>query len=187
MAPDPFAHPIDVSEDRLRVERFVETRNVESFDCGDKDLNDFLCTEEVARYDRENLGRTYLAYYEGDLAGYFTVSNDGLRVEYLKQVKSFSKLARMKLETIPALKIGRLAVDRRYQSRGVGRLLLRYIAGMAIEIGRGTGIRLLILQAKPQSVSFYLKAGFQLTYEVKRERGRRNRTMFLDLFRIAGD
>ncbi len=68
MAPDPFAHPVDMGEDRLRVERFVETRNVQSFDCGDKDLNDFLCTEEVARYDRENLGRTYLAYYEGDLA-----------------------------------------------------------------------------------------------------------------------
>ncbi len=99
-------------------------------------------------------------------------------------MKSFSKLARMKIETIPALKIGRLAVDRRYQNRGVGRLLIKYIAGMAIEIGRGTGIRLLILQAKPQSVPFYLKAGFQLTYEVKRERGRRNRTMFLDLFRI---
>ena len=186
MAPDPFAHSRAISEDALRIERFVETRNVESFDCGDKDLNDFLCTEEVVRYEQENLGRTYLAYGQGDLVAYFAVSSDGLRVEYLKTVKSFSKLARMKLETLPALKIGRLAVDVRYQNRGVGRLLIKHIAGMAMEIGRGTGIRLLILQAKPQSVSFYEKCGFQLTYEVKRERGRRNRTMFLDLYKIEG-
>ncbi len=46
MPSDPFSHSIGVSEDRLRVERFVETRNVQSFDCGDKDLNDFLCTED---------------------------------------------------------------------------------------------------------------------------------------------
>lgn len=86
----------------------------------------------------------------------------------------------------PDLKIGRLAVDRRHQSRGVERLLIKHIAGMAIEVGRGTGIRLLILQAKPQSVPFYEKCGFQLTYEVKREKGRRNRTMFLDLYRVEG-
>ncbi len=184
MVPDPFEHSISISEDQLRIERFLETRKVETFDCGDSNLNDFLCTEEVSRYERENLGRTYLAYYQGDLVGYFTVSSDGLRIEYLRTVKSFSKLARMKLETIPALKIGRLAVDRRYQNKGIGRLLIKHIAGMALEIGRGTGIRLLILQAKPGSIEFYEKCGFQLTFEVKREKGRRNRTMFLDLYKI---
>ncbi len=181
----PFEHPVEVSEDLLRIERFVETRNVEAFDCGDGALNDFLCTEEVANYERENLGRTYLAYYQGELAGYFTVSNDGLRVEYLRTFKSFSKAHIMKLETIPAIKIGRLAVDRKWQNRGIGRMLIKYIAGMAIDMGRGSGIRLLILQAKPQSIDFYEKCGFQLTYETKRERGRRNRTMFLDLYSLA--
>ncbi|HLA82585.1 MAG TPA: GNAT family N-acetyltransferase [Thermoleophilia bacterium] len=168
------------------MERFVETRKVESFDCGNSDLNDFLCTEEVSEYEAEGLGRTYLVYYQGDLVGYFTVTNDSLRVEYLKTVKSFSKFAEKSLEALPALKIGRLAVAREHQRKGFGRLIIKYIAGMAVQLGASTGIRLLVLQAKPESIDFYeKKCGFELTRETKRERGRRNRTMFLDLYAIA--
>jgi len=183
--PNPFEHPISTSPDELKIERFLETRNVQSFDCGNKDLNDFLCTEEVKRYEDEGLGRTYLAYYRGSLVAYFTVSFDSLRVEYLKTVKSFSKLAEMKLEALPAVKIGRLATDRQFQNMGIGRLLIKYIAGMALEMGGKMGVRVLVLQAKPESIPFYEKCGFQLTREVKRERGRRNRTMFLDLYHVA--
>ncbi len=184
MGPDPFAHRISVSPEQLHIERFVETRNVQTFDCGNKDLNDFLCTEEVSRYEKEGLGRTYLVYYQGDLVSYFTVSLDSLRVEYLKTFKSFSKFAEMRLEALPAVKIGRLATDRRHQNLGIGRLVVKYIAGMALETGGKMGVRLLVLQAKPDSIPFYERCGFQLTYETKREKGRRNRTMFLDLYQV---
>lgn len=186
MAPEPFAHPVTIAPDQLRIERFLETRKVQSFDCGNKDLNDFLNTEEVAKYEKEGLGRTYLVYYDGELVAYFTVSFDSLRVEYLQTVKSFSELAEMRLEALPAVKIGRLAVDTNHQSLGIGRMLVRYIAGMALEMGGKMGVRLLVLQAKPESIPFYEKCGFKLTYETKRERGRLNRTMFLDLFGIQG-
>lgn len=185
MPPDPYEHPVRVTPDELRIEPFLETRKVQTFDCGDKDLNDFLNTEEVARYEREGLGRTYLVYYQGNLVAYFTVSFDGLRTEYLRTVKSFSKLAEMHLEALPAVKIGRLAVDRNFQNLGIGRLLTKYIAGMALELGGRMGVRLLILQAKRGSIPFYEKFGFRLTDEVGRERkGRRNRTMFMDLFSV---
>lgn len=179
--PERFYHRHEITIDRLSVEPFWETQRVRNFDCGNEDLNDFLNTEEVERYEQEGLGRTYLVFYEGKPVAYFTVSFDGLRVEYLRTWKSFSRLAEMKLETIPALKIGRLAVDSRYQSRGIGRALVNYIAGMALETKGKMGVRLMILQAKPESIEFYGKCGFQLTVETRRERGRRNRTMFFDL------
>src|SRR6266571_3287536 len=168
MAPDPFAHPVTVTPEQLRIERFLETRKVQSFDSGNKDLDDFLNTEEVTRYEEEGFGRTYLVYYQGEVVAYFTVSFDSLRVEYLKTVKSFSELAEMQLEALPAVKVGRLAVDKRFQNMGIGRMLLRYIAGMAIEMGGRMGVRLLVLQAKPESIPFYEKCGFRLTYETKR-------------------
>src|SRR5439155_12030064 len=108
-----------IDPDELDIERFVETRSVESFDCGNADLNEFLCTEEVSQYEKEGLGKTYLVYYHGDLVAYFTISFDGLRIEYLKTVKSFSRFAEMRLETIPAIKIASLAVDSKLQPRGV--------------------------------------------------------------------
>ena len=50
MPPDPFHHRVSISPEHLRVERFVETRKVESFDCGNRDLNEYLCTKEVGAY-----------------------------------------------------------------------------------------------------------------------------------------
>ena len=64
MAPDPFAHPLAISEDALRIERFVETRNVESFDCGDK--AGFLEAQIAFALKRPDLGpmvRAFLPRY----------------------------------------------------------------------------------------------------------------------------
>ncbi len=184
MIPDPFKHGVDIDPDKLKVERFLETQRVRSFDCGNQDLNDFLNTAEVEHYEKEGLGRTYLVFYGGDLVAYFTISSDGLRVEYLKKWKSFSRFGEMRLEAIPSIKIGRLAVTTAWQAKGVGRHLVKYIAGMALDQGTGIGARLLILQAEPDAVAFYLKCGFEMTAEVGRERGREKRTMFLDLHEI---
>jgi predicted GNAT family N-acyltransferase len=177
--------PPKVAWESLRIENFRETRDVVSFDCGSKELNDFLCTEEVSEYTREGLGKTYLVYLqeEGRLVAYFTICADSLRVEYLKTVKSFSKFAAMKMDAIPGVKIGRLAVDKEYKFRDIGSHLMRYIGGLALATPMAA--RLLIVQAKPTSVEFYQKFGFEFVTETKRERKRENKTMFLDLWTLA--
>lgn len=185
MVQDPFLHGVDIDPSKLRVERFLETQRVRSFDCGNPDLNDFLNTEEVERYEAEGLGRTYLVFYDGQVIAYFTISADGLRVEYLRTWKSFSRFGEMRLEAIPAIKIGRLAVPREWQNRGAGRLIMKYIVGLALEQGVGAAARLLVLQAEPEAESFYRKCGFEFAVETRRERGRRKRTMFFDLNEVA--
>ena len=184
MLPGPFQHPVRIQPEDFRIRRFSESRAVEDFDCGNQDLNEFIRAGEVSRYEGEGLGRTYLVHYRGDLAAYFTVCADGLRREYVRTATFSSQFADMRLDALPALKIGRLAVDKKYQNLGLGRFILKYIAGMALEMAGRVGVRLLILQAKPESLPFYAKFGFGLTYETSRERGRRNRTMFMDLFAV---
>jgi hypothetical protein len=78
--------------DELRVERFRENADVRAFDCGNKDLNEFLTTDQVANYESYLLGRTYLVYWQtrSQLVSYFVISNDSLRLDYLHSVKSFS-------------------------------------------------------------------------------------------------
>lgn len=102
----------------------------------------------------------------------------------MKTYRSFSKIQELRVKDIPAIKIGRLAVQRNWQRKGLGRLLVRHIAGEALALRGDYGVRLLILQAKPDSVDFYRKLGFQLTDEVGKERKRINRTMFFDLWAI---
>jgi hypothetical protein len=136
--------PEPIPADELRVERFRENANVHAFDCGNRDLNEFLSTKEVENFEREKLGFTHLVYWqrEGKLVGYFTISSESLRIEYFRSVKSFSIPGEVRVTAVPGIKIGRLAVDHAFKRRSVGAHMLRYIAGLA-------------LQTVPFSMAFY--------------------------------
>lgn len=179
-----FEHKVDIQPKRLGFEPFNASNPVREFDSGNPDLDSFLCTEEVAEYDRQNLGRTILVYYEGDLVGFFTVCVDGLALDYVvskKTAKSFVKLGDATVDRIPSIKIGRLAVDRKYQNKGIGRYIVKRIVGYSLDVSDQFAVRLIIVESKRQSIDFYLKCGFQLTVETKGQRKRRNRTLFFDL------
>lgn len=171
--------PPPIPESELSFERFRETRDVESFDCGNRDLNDFLCTEEVAKYEAEGFGYTYLVYWRGKLVAYLTVCSDSLRVEYLQKHKSFSRFHDMRMETIPSLKIGRLATDLRYAGRGVGTACLKYAIGMVK--ANAIAARLIILQAEPGSEDWYVSRGFDFVFPTRKEQKRDKKTMYLDI------
>ena len=180
MDTESFKRPVSIRPGDLKIEPFKETSPVRSFDCGNPALNEFLNTEEVSKYQKESVGRTYLVYYEGSLVAYFTISTDAIRLEYLKNVKSFSRFSEMRLDAMPGVKLGRLAVSRDWQGRGIGRMLIVYIAGMAL---RGYfACRLLIVQSKPESTQFYRKCGFHSVVQTARERKRIKHTMYLDLY-----
>lgn len=177
--PDEDANAPRIPTSELSFQRFKETRDVESFDCGNKDLNEFLCTDQVRKYEDEGFGFTYLVYWKGRLVVYLTVCADSLRVEYLQKHKSFSRFHEMRMETIPSLKIGRLATDQRYDGRGVGTACLRYAVGMVKS--NAVAARLIILQAEPGSEDWYLSRGLQFVFETRNEKKRVKKTMFLDV------
>jgi len=166
---------------KIRIEPFKDNQDVKMFTCGNSDLDEFLTTEEVKKYEAQGLGKTYLVYLQNHLVAYFTVCNDSLRVEYLKKTKSFSKSAELMVDSYPAVKMGRLATAKEWQRRGIGRVVVAYIAKAALESSAKFGVRLLIVEAEPESIAFYQKCGFELTFETARERRRKHRTMFLDL------
>jgi hypothetical protein len=170
--------PIPFQE--LRVEPFKETADVHGFDCGNKELNDFLTTEEVANYEKEMLGTTYLVYWiqGGILVAYFTIASQSLSIEYLRKVKGFSIPPEIRLKDIPGMLIGRLGVDINYKRRTIGSHILRYIAGLAL--GTSAATRILFLEAYPESVPFYEAFKFRIIEHQKLKHSR-NRLMYYDL------
>jgi GNAT superfamily N-acetyltransferase len=182
----PISFSEDICIDKLKYEPFKnDTHRVRNFNCGVKDLNDFLNSEEVVSYEEEHVGKTTLVFYDGELIAYYTVCIDTLRKEYVKSVKGFSKIGALHIEGIPAVTIGRLAVDKRWQNRGVGAVLTKRIAMNTADTAQKYGVRLLLVQAKKDAFDFYLKKGFDFVFESKRERqrfkDRGTRTMFFDL------
>jgi GNAT superfamily N-acetyltransferase len=182
---NPFSKAIQVDPDLFEYEPFRDRGQVRQFTCGDPNLDEFLCTQEVEEYERENLGHTFLVFYNGELVAYYTISMDGLRLEYIqerKYPKSHVKRGKELVETIPSLKIGRLAVQTEHQGRGIGRVIIRRIA--AIGLASVPAVRLLTVNSKPNSIQFYQNCGFKFAREVGHERGRKLRTMYLDLLGI---
>jgi GNAT superfamily N-acetyltransferase len=81
----------------------------------------------------------------------------------------------------PAIKIARLAIDRRYQGFDLGSKLVDLSLGVA----KGTvcpavGCRFVVVDSKKSAVGFYLKAGFTML-DTEANRNRADPVLFVDL------
>jgi len=122
-----------------------------------------------------------MVFYRGHFVAYFTLSFGELKKEYVKGIKSFSVTRTMRIESYPAIKIGRLAVQKEWQGKTIGRSLLKYAVAYGLETRVKGGLRLIIVEAEPESQGFYEKFGFILVNQTRKERKRAHKTMFFDL------
>lgn len=133
--------------------------DVSTFSCADQDLDEFLKRDALS-LQQENLTQVYVAYHESEVIGYVALLCDNimLRTEE-KEDGGFGETAP---RTIPALKVGRLAVSlvHREKIKGVGTALMRFSFRQAVRISMISGCRLLSVDAYPDSVGFYKKLGF---------------------------
>jgi len=156
--------------------KILETGDDYSFDCGDPDLTDFF-NYEALPHQEEMLGITYF-FYDRCLKAmaFFTVLNDTLATDTFKDTLTEGKRYRY----YPAIKIGRLGVNKEYQGQNVGGQMLEFIKGFFFR-DRKTGFRFLTVDAynKPEVLNFYAKNGFSLLTE--KDAGKPTRTMKYDL------
>lgn len=90
--------------------------------------------------------------------GYYTLSTFTIALHSLPDAVA-RKLPRY--ETIPAILIGRLAVDQRHQGRGLGRLLLVDALARSLAISQQIGAAAIVVDAKNDTArAFYERYGF---------------------------
>jgi len=128
----------------------------EGFDCGEAALNEFLL-RQAGQQQRRGFGKTYVSLAEDGVTvtGFVTVSAG--------QVATTALPAQFKLPRYPApmLRIGRLAVDVRYQGKGIAQDLLAFALRLAVEFSQRVGLYAVIVDAKhDKAKAFYVKLGF---------------------------
>jgi GNAT superfamily N-acetyltransferase len=133
----------------------------DGFDCGHAALNDFLRVQ-AGQLQRRGFGKTYVAVAENgiDVVGFVTVS--------VAQVATGALPTDLKLPRYPApaLRIGRLAVDRREQRKGLGQDLLAFALRLALEFSQRVGLYAVIVDAKDEDAArFYRRLGFESTLD----------------------
>lgn len=129
-----------------------------TFSCGVPTLDTYL-RQQASQDMRRRVGRVYVALGNGPtvIAGYYSLSaasfeRNDLPPEQAKRLPHYP---------VPAGVIGRLAVDRTYQGRGLGELLLLHAVRQVVEAGKRMGVYAVIVDAKDESAkAFYERYGF---------------------------
>ena len=135
----------------------VQKASLKKFDCNIGVLNEFL-SKYAQKNDALGIGKTFVALNEKDeVAGYFTLATAQISFESIP-TEFRGKLPKY---PIPALRIARLAVDKDFQGKGVGKWLLSQAFIKAVQVAEVTGLYFIIVDAKESSKSFYEHYGFQ--------------------------
>lgn len=131
----------------------------QGFDCGRIELNDWL--KRVARQHQDKgLSKSFVAIIEGrpeHICGYYALTLTEVDTRALPETHR-RKLPRL----IPGVRLGRLAVDQRYQGKGLGELLLLDSIERVRRIHEHAGVVGLFVDAIDRGAArFYAQYGFQ--------------------------
>ncbi len=139
-----------------RIEKLRHDHPIGEFDCGSPLLNEWLRRYALAN-QRAHSAQTYVGVEEGAVIGFYSLAVG--QVEFAGAAERMRKgLAR---HPIPIMLLARLAVDLRWQSRGVGRALLRDAILRTLQAAEIAGIRALVVHAKDERARvFYERFDF---------------------------
>jgi len=146
------------------LSRLSPSHNILPFDCGNKDLNDFLLNEPKL-FSEKLITVTYLLQKANQTLAFFSLMNDKISVEQFddrieKRMWITGTFPTGKLlSNYPAMKIARLGVNKEYHKNEVGTNILDYLKILFITNNR-TGCRFLTVDVHQETSEFYLKNGF---------------------------
>lgn len=153
------------------------------FRSGNIELDRFFQRYAGQNQFRHHIGTTYVAVQGDRIVGFVTVSSGEMVAE--KLAKSLRR--RLPAYPLPILRIARLAVAEQFRGHGIGRLLLRAMLELALEMRDRIGCVGVVVDAKRDAVAFYSPLGFEPIELVSGGLGDRPEpiAMFLSIRRIA--
>ncbi len=140
-----------------KIESLDQEHLILDFDCGDEKKNRFL-KEFALQNSKGGLGRTYVAVDPAEVRrvyGYHTISSSAVKFENLPASKHLPRYP------LPAILIGKLAIDLKAQKQGLGTALLFNALKRAATVAEDIGVFLIEIKAVDQRAkNLYLKIGF---------------------------
>ncbi len=127
------------------------------FCSGSPDLDRFFVRYAGQNQFRHHIGTTYVAVEDDIIKGFVTVSSSSIEVDNLPPASK----KRFPQYPLPVIRLARLAVAESERSRGIGLYLLRSVFYLAYEMSKKVGCIGIVVDAKPDSVDFYTRYGFE--------------------------
>jgi predicted GNAT family N-acyltransferase len=172
----------------LKLIRLDTETNILPFDCGNTDLNGFLF-DNAKQHAEELLATTFIMQTDTETVAYFNYLNDkisykdiGNKEKFFERIASLLPNEKSKYTSYPAVKIGRLAVSKKFKGNGLGRQILNSTKALFINNNR-TGCKFITVDAYRESLEFYKKNGF--LYLSSRDKKSDTRLMYYNLGRLS--
>lgn len=141
------------------IRKITESDDVASFDCGNPALNQFLQRFALVN-QKANSAQTYVCCEQntGKVAGFYSLAVGSVEPSAAAS-RVIKGLAR---HPVPVMILARLAIDRKHQSAGLGRALLKDALLRTVQAADIAGIRAILVHAKDDAArNWYLNWGFE--------------------------
>ena len=152
---------IDYIKENYYFEILSEEHDLSNFDCEDKDLTNFL-KNDALKQQKMNLSLTQLVICDNEIIGFVSLLTDTLKLKTLEN-NNLKKEIKLELNIsenneVPAIKIGRFAIDKKYSKKGLGSHILRNILLNILELSKTkVGTRFVTVDAYATAFDFYVK------------------------------
>jgi GNAT superfamily N-acetyltransferase len=133
--------------------------NRDNFDCSKELLTQYLKTQASQDVKRKLSVCFVLCKNKTDIQGYYTLSNSSIPISsFPEQIqKKFPK----SYSAIPTTLLGRLAIDRKYQGQGLGKVLLIDALKKCYELSEEIGSFAVVVDPlDDEAIAFYEKYNF---------------------------
>jgi GNAT superfamily N-acetyltransferase len=136
-------------------EKLAAAHDLSQFQCGEPALDDWLKRRALLN---ENSGatRTYVLCVRRQVVGYYALAGGAVT-----HANAPGRIRRNMPDPVPVMVIGRLAIDGKFQGRGIGPALLRDAILRTVQAAEIAGIRAIVVHAiSERAKRFYETWGF---------------------------
>ncbi|WP_296872205.1 N-acetyltransferase [uncultured Methanobrevibacter sp.] len=151
---------IEYIKNNYKFETLSEEHDLSDFECESEDLNDFL-KNDALKQQKEKLNLTKLITCDGEIIGFVSLLTDSIKLKIINEnavkITIKNKLNISENNRIPAIKIGRFAISKKYAKKGLGSHILKSIILNIKNIAETeVGLRFIIVEGYASAYTFYV-------------------------------
>ena len=160
-----YCMDIEYIKENYRFETLTDEHDLSNFKCASDDLNEFLKSDALTQ-QKSKLNLTKLVMCDDAIVGYVSLLTDtiplrDIRDEDTKQDIKDQLDITSKKRKLPAIKIGRFAIDEKYARKGLGSEILMSILFNVKNIAENNvGLRFVTVEGYATAYNFYTNHNF---------------------------
>ena len=156
---------IEYIKEHYKFENLTKEHDLSNFECESDDLNDFIKNDALMQQE-EKINITKLITCDGNVIGFVSlltdtiplknIRDDSIRFDLKPHLNTdIDKVPKNK--PLPAIKIGRFAIDKKYTGGGLGTHILRNVINSIRNLSENdVGLRFIVVEGYASAYNFYV-------------------------------